>query len=114
MHSRQVMNVRKALVIIDDNGRHSVNEMDVIEHAGTFWLVPGWLDNVAHGITQPERMVPLKNLPHQRTTNRQEFVLHNPVPSFVFFGRIPPGMEERYAVVHSPDISFPISPRGLN
>jgi hypothetical protein len=108
------MTIRKAMVIINYDGRHEIHEVDVVEYQGEFWLVPEWLDNSVQKITKPTRLVSLAHLPHQRVSGRQEFVVHDPVPSYVLFGRIPPETKGRYAVIEFPDLSFPIQPRGLH
>lgn len=109
------MKVRKAHVVIAErDGAHLHTYMDVIEHAGKFWLVPEWINNQEQQSTTPRRMVLLETLPHQQLLGYgPEFVVHNPVPKYVFDGQVPSQETGTYVVVESPGIRFPIEPTAL-
>jgi hypothetical protein len=105
------MKVHKAMVIIADT-THTIVQMDVIEHAGQFWLVPEWLDNPTQRVSMPLRIVSLATMSHQRTEGAaQEFVVNDPVPKLVFDGQIPPEQSDKFVVVELPDIRIPLAPR---
>jgi hypothetical protein len=52
------MKILKAVVILGGD-THEIHKADVIEHAGQFWIVPEWLDNIALGVTMPRRIISL-------------------------------------------------------
>jgi len=106
------MKIRKAHVVIAErDGAHLHTFMDVIEHAGKFWLVPEWIDDQERKSTTPRRMVLLETLPHQQMLGYgPEFVVHNPVPKYVFDGQVPSQEAGAYVVVESAGIRFPIKP----
>jgi hypothetical protein len=108
------MKVRKAfLIVADDVHRHAL--MDVIEYRNEFWLVPEWLDNQVQKSTKPLRIVSLRTIPHQRLPGQiPEFVVNDPVPKYVFDGRIPPEQAGKYVVVEDPDIRILIARRDVH
>jgi hypothetical protein len=104
------MKIYKATVIVAADV-HRTCRMDVIEHDGEFWLVPEWLDNQVRRLTKPLRIVSLRTLPHQRGNARPEFVVNDPVPKYVFDGRIPPEEAGKYVVIEDPEIYIPLASR---
>jgi hypothetical protein len=106
------MKIRKAHVVIAErDGAQLHTYMDVIEHAGKFWLVPEWIVDRERKSTTPRRMILLETLPHQQLLGYgPEFVVHNPVPKYVFDGQVPSEDAGTYVVVESPGIRFPIEP----
>ena len=97
------MKIYKATVVVAADV-HNICIMDVIEYAGGFWLVPEWLDNPVRKVTKPLRIVSLATLPHQRGNSSPQFVVNDPVPKYVFDGRVPPQEANKYVVVEAPDI----------
>jgi hypothetical protein len=96
------------LIIGGDDGVHSHALMDVIEHLEKFWLVPEWLDNQVQKVTKPLRIISLETMVHHRMAGgNPDFLVENPVPSYVFDGRIPPQEASKYVVVEGPDIRIP-------
>ena len=106
------MKVQKAHVVVAErDGAHLHTYMDVIEHGGKVWLVPEWTDDHDKKSTAPRRMVLLETLPHQQMLGYgPEFVVHNPVPRYVFDGQVPSQEAGMYVVVESPGIRFPVEP----
>jgi len=106
------MKLRKAHVVIAErDGAHLNTYMDVIEHAGKSWLVPEWIDHKDEKSISPRRMILLETLPHQELLGYgPDFVVHNPVPKYVFDGQVPSQEAGTYVVVESPGIRFPIGP----
>lgn len=106
------MKIRKAHVVIAErDGAQLHTYMDVIEHAGKSWLVSEWVDNHDKTSSTPRRMVLLETLPYQEMLGYgPEFVVHNPVPRYVFDGQVPAQETGMYVVVESPGIRFPIEP----
>jgi hypothetical protein len=84
--------------------------MDVIEHAGTFWLVPEWLENRVEKWRMPARIVSLDGLKHQRTTGSPfgDFVVNEPLSEAVLSGRAQPTKGSRYRVLENPGGQFPL------
>jgi hypothetical protein len=105
--------VRKAAIIVDENGIRRHATIDVIEYEGTFWLVPEWLDNHRQRVSKPARIVCLQGLEHQQRRRgvTPEFVVNNPVPRWLLDGPIPPEEADKYVVLDYPEIQFPILPR---
>ena len=105
------MNICKAhILVVDSNGIHTNDFMDVIEYDGKFWLVPDWLDNSDRTMSRPTRIVSMEKLRHSRTPGANpEFVVEDPIPKFVFDGQIPPEQAGMYVVVEYPGILNPIS-----
>jgi hypothetical protein len=104
------MKIYTAMLVIsenDDGTGGSVSSMDVIEHKDYFWLVPEWLDYTSQGVSKPVRIVSLKTIPHEKSVGDPGFVVSGPVPKSVFEGQIPPGQEQLYIVIESPDIVVP-------
>jgi hypothetical protein len=91
---------------------HEIHICDVISHEGQFWLVPEWLDSQDGKWTKPARIVPLATMPHQQGTGYPEFVVNDPIPKSVLFGRPSPEEAHKFAIVEYPEIVFP-SRRGL-
>ena len=103
--------IYKATVIIADDNVHNAYQIDVIEDADDFWLVPEWLESPDGKTRRPARIVSLATLPHQRGKDSPEFVVDDPVPKYVFDGRIPPQEASKYIVIEAPEILFPIEPK---
>ena len=62
------MKICKAyILVVDSNGIHTNDFMDVIEYDGKFWLVPDWLDNSDRTMSRPTRIVSMEKLRHSRT-----------------------------------------------
>jgi hypothetical protein len=96
------------LIIIGDDGVNMISLMDVIEHAGKFWLVPDWIDMPVQKGTKPLRIISLETMAYDRMVgSNPEFLVENPVPSYIFEGRIPPAEAGKYVVVEGPDILIP-------
>jgi hypothetical protein len=100
------MKIRRCLLSVrDESGIHSMVTMDVIAHEGKFWLVPEWLDNQTKTATRPVRIVSLETMVHHRTEGQNpEFLVENPIPTYVFDGQIPPAEASKYVVVEYPGI----------
>jgi hypothetical protein len=101
--------IRKALVVTDDG---SIFQSDVIEHEGSFWLVPEWLDVPGRGVTMPRRIVSMATVRYQRTPGaHREFVVNDPIPKAVLDGRAPSQEASKYDVRELPEIEFPLPKR---
>jgi hypothetical protein len=85
--------------------------MDVVKYENGFWLVPYWLDNSEQKVSRPERIISLATLPHQFGKGSPEITVNDPVPKYVFDGRIPPQEASKYVVVEHPNILVPLGPR---
>jgi hypothetical protein len=102
------MKILKCQIIVrGEDGIHRHQFMDVIEHAGKFWLVPEWLDNQSQKLTMPLRIISLETMVHHRMKGNPDFLVEDPVPIYVFDGRIPPEEAGKYVVVEGPDIRIP-------
>lgn len=102
------MKVRKAIVIIRNGASNEIHSIDVVEYQGKFWLVPAWLDYPAQKATRPLRIVWLGTMRHHHMPGSDpEFLVEDPVPSYVFDGRLPPEEASRYVVVESPELVLP-------
>lgn len=105
------MDIKSAtLILSDDDGTNgAIHQMDVIEHNGSYWLVPEWLDNIDQGITMPVRIVLLDVIPHSKPDHPgNPFVVSGPVPKSVFEGRCPPELNNQYLVHEKPKIILKI------
>ena len=82
---------------------------DTIKYQDKLWLVPGWLDTPSAGMSKPERLICLDGLTYEESPNdpRGDYVLNDPVPTFVLNGRIPPELVDMFGVILGPDILFP-------
>ena len=98
------MRIFKTAVIVDG----AIQSMDTIEHEGSFWLVPEWLDMPAQGVTMPRRIVSLATLRHERMSGNPDFVVSDPVPKFVFDGAVPSQLAHMYIVKELPELRFPM------
>jgi hypothetical protein len=88
--------------------------VDVIEHEGEFWLVPGWLDNKVEGWSKPVRIIRLNSVPHQKTLGGKYsdfLVASNAIPKAVLDGHVQFGSSGLIEVVESPDIRVVIPTR---
>ena len=56
--------IAKAFYFIDGDEEAEEYQSTVIEHEGELWLVATWLEHLATSKRYPERIVPLKLLPH--------------------------------------------------
>lgn len=100
------MKIRKAHLIVKGK-LYEHQLMDVIEYEGGFWLVPEWLDNRSLKLTRPLRIISLATMVHHRMEGQNpEFLVENPVPKYVFDGRVPPEEADKYIVVENPDVAF--------
>jgi hypothetical protein len=109
------MNTLKPLVAIAD-GDGSLFAADVIWHGGKYWMVPNWAVYPTEGYQQPERIICLDTLKHQKTkrgTYPADFVGNGPIPKSVLYGSAPPAANSGYVVTLQPDIRVPI-PRGIH
>jgi len=98
----------KATVILASHV-HEIVLTDVVEHEGQFWLVPEWFENSVLKVRKPTRLIGIAKLRHQRSKTYPEFVVEDPIPKSVFFDEaIPPELENKYEILESPDIRFPI------
>ena len=104
------MKILKTMVTIDG----MIESMDTIEHEGSFWLVPEWLDLPARGISMPRRIVSLATLRHERTNGNPDFVVNDPVPRFVFDGEVPSQIKHMYIVRDLPEIRVPMPDKKLH
>ena len=57
-------NVAKAVYFIEGDEEAAEYQSMIIEHEGERWLVATWLQHRASGTRYPERIVPLRRLPH--------------------------------------------------
>lgn len=100
--------ILKTLAFFSDIKNGIIYRVDTIEYKGTYWLVPGWLDNPAGGWRIPERIIRLDILPYQESPGGPaDFVLNSGIPKSVFDGQIQPEQEGQYIVIERPDIRFP-------
>jgi hypothetical protein len=102
--------IRKATIIVQSDGLHHIEIMDVIEFEGQFWLVPEWLDNTSLEVTMPVRIISLATIRHSRSAGYPEFVVEDPIPKSVFDGLIQSPEARGFVVRERPDIRFPIPP----
>jgi hypothetical protein len=102
----QPVKIFVARLIID--GAHYA--MDVIEHEGSFWLVPEWIDDTAAGVSMPRRIVSLATIPHEvMRADNPKIVVNYPVPKSVFDGAPPSEIAGKYVVIELPEIRIPIT-----
>jgi hypothetical protein len=100
------MAIYRATIIIETDGTHTIEQMDVIEFDGQFWLVPEWFDNPSLGVTVPARIISLAAIPHYHLIDSSQFVVENPISRSIFEGE-----EDRgFVVLERPAIQFPIPP----
>lgn len=90
-----------------------VHQLDVIEHADEFWIVPEWLATTSPGLQKPARIVRLASLPHSRKIGGRiaDFVVSFGVPKAAVFGLDQSGQPLRSEVVEAPDIQVAIPVR---
>ena len=62
-------NIAKAVYFIDGDEEAAEYQSMVIEYQGEKWLVATWLRQQATGTKYPDRIVPLKTLPHATQEN---------------------------------------------
>jgi len=62
-------NVAKAVYFIEGDEEAAEYQSIVIEYLGERWLVATWLQHLATGTKYPERIVPMKLLPHVTQEN---------------------------------------------
>ena len=81
-----------------------------IEHAGTIWLVPRWIEDQEEGVTMPERIICLEGLPYQRGGRfgdiELRYILNYPIPIAVLYGDDPPKPSSGFVVEMRPTIKF--------
>jgi len=108
------MKILKAAVFLDQPDG-SIYTMDVIKHAGSFWIVPQW--NVMPEIQQqsPARIIRLDPLPHQKMKGPpHDFVVNYPIPKAICDGLYLQPTTPPFEVVEAPNIRFSVEPRHLN
>jgi hypothetical protein len=99
------------VILADTIHAHSI--VDVIEHAGQFWLVPEWLENHVRRVRRPARMLPLSTVAHDRMPGFDpEFLVTETIPKDVFDGRLSGEAAARYRVAEFPEIEFPLASPG--
>ena len=101
------MKVFKAQIIIAADA-HEIHTIDVIEHAGQFWLVPEWLNSLDRKWKKPARIVSLATMSYQRMRGSIEFVVNDPIPRSVLFGQPSPEEAGKFVIHQLPDILIPI------
>lgn len=96
------MNILRAMFVANDGVYH----IDVIDHAGEFWLVPEWLDNPAEGWSKPARIIRLNSVPHKKTLGGSlgDFHILSVVPKAALFGPYPYTGPLPVEMVEAPDI----------
>ena len=78
------MKLKTGHVIVDGA---SIIRIDVIEHMGSHWLVPEWLDGYpSEGFSTPVRAIRIDFLPH--TFGEEGPVLRDPIPQELLDGEI--------------------------
>jgi len=66
------MKIYKARLAFSGGNEGTVYTMDVIQHEGSFWLVPEWRDSHAERVSMPVRMILLDLIQHTgRPTQEQ-------------------------------------------
>lgn len=88
----------------------STQKVDVIEHEGSFWLVPLWHDSETEEWTEPAFLIPLDRLAHQRSTGGAEwdFVVNEPMPKEFWTDYIPTQLAQQYGLITNTGIRLPI------
>ena len=80
--------------------------IDVIEHAGEFWIVPEWLDNIDQGTSSPARIIRLGSAPHSKHIGAPigDFSIPFGFPKALIFGPYPSEGLPQLDRVEAPDI----------
>ena len=95
--------MKKTYVPIDG----TISKIDTIEHEGSLWLVPNWLDMPAQGLTMPSRLVrPLWQgfLPYG-----ENYVLSDPIPKELVGTESPKLPVAGYEIRELPELRFPLA-----
>ena len=92
----------KAVVAVGLTESREIYDVDAIEYAGHFWLVPEWLPGQPEGFAKPARIIRIDQ-PYTRSGDGIVTV-STPVPMPVFFGLIPSIEASPYVVLVEPDI----------
>lgn len=99
--------------VLTDGG--AILTVDVIQHAGKFWMVPYWLDRPNEGGTTPNRIIRLDSLPHERMASGSpvgDFVVKHPIPKALLEPETPSPPIAGFEYQELPDIRFAKPPRG--
>lgn len=91
----------KITVVGSDNGQ--VFRVDTIEHEGSLWLVPKWVEVLDPAGQEPARAIRLTGLPYQTAQIAGvDFYLQTPIPRGVLNGETPPEQAIGFVVVDRP------------
>lgn len=86
--------------------KDGIYTVDVIEHAGEFWLVPEWIDNLAKGTSSPARIIRLNSVPHKKHLGAPigDFWIPFGVPKALILGPYPSEEQPQSDRMEAPDI----------
>ena len=90
-------------------GENGVENVDTIEYAGSYWLVPIWFDTPDGKSKAPARMVYLNMLPHQKGTVGHDFVLNSPLPNWIYDLEYQPQKFEGILVLDLLRLRYPLT-----
>lgn len=103
--------ILKVLLFNDTDG--ALFHCDAIEHEGSLWLVPHWLEAPAIAVSKPARMVRIDHLPRQPGGAYGDYVLNAPVPKVLLERATPRGPVVGFEYRELPDVEIPASVRPL-
>jgi hypothetical protein len=106
-------NVAKAVYFIEGDEEAAEYQSMVIEHEGDRWLVATWLQDRATGTRYPERIVPLKQLPHVTYENGL-IRLGLLVPIALLQPEAPPELLQRFGAEVYPSLAQLQGPRSTH
>jgi len=101
------MKIYKARLAFSGGNEGTVYTMDVIQHEGSFWLVPEWRDSHAERVSMPVRMILLDLIQHTRLSGNPDFLLTETVPIEVIEGRPTQEQAKQYVVRENPAVQVP-------
>lgn len=95
----------KIMMFLEGDESGAISICAGLEYEGRNWLVPLWLEPADGEYEQPERIIPLDHLPHQKSgLGVADYMLNVPIPRAIWSGPTSPEMLKRYGVVLSPPI----------
>ena len=96
-------NIAKAVYFIEGDEEAAEYQSMVIEYQGEKWLVATWLQHLATGTKYPERIVPMRLLPHV-TQESGLILLGLLMPIALLQTEAPPELLQRYGAQVYPSL----------
>ena len=92
----------------------SLRICDTIQHDGTLWLAPDWLEDASKPYSKPARLIGMSGLKYRSMPLQGEvdFVVEDNIPAAVLEGRARGEQAAPFVILERPDVRIQKSARG--